>query len=332
MTENILKGISINDIEGIKIGQAENKEAATGCTVIINEPGSPTGVDVRGGGPASRESQVLKPTASTGVVHAIVLSGGSAFGLDAASGVMDYLEEHDIGFDVLVTKVPIVCQSSLFDLGVGDFKVRPDKDMGYLACQNAQNGGNYRDGNYGAGTGATVGKRYMMERAMKTGIGSYAVQLGELKVGALVAVNALGDIFDYKTGQKIGGLLSEDKKTFASTEEDMLRDIKVVDNKFTGNTTIGAVITNASFDKTQLTKIAAMASNGYAQSIRPVNTSADGDTVYAMSVGDVKADQDLVGTLATRVVSEAIIRAVESAESAYGFPCAADIKMQREGK
>lgn len=318
-----LKEISVKDIEGIKIGQAEDSEGGTGCTVILCPSGAPTGLDVRGGGPASRESELLKPLASAEVIHAIVLAGGSAFGLDAAGGVMQYLEERGIGFDVGVTKVPLVCQSDLFDLTVGDLNARPDKAMGYEACLNAQKS-NYRDGCHGAGTGATVGKLYGMEYCMKSGVGSYAVQVGELKVGAIVAVNSLGDIFDHRTGKQIAGLLNEEKKGLRSTTQAMYSNYSVVNNKFTGNTTIGVVITNAGFDKTKLTKIAGMTHNAYARAIRPVHTSADGDSIYAMSVGHVQADQDMVGTLAADVMAEAIMRAVTSAHSAYGFPSSSE--------
>lgn len=318
--------ISIKEIENIRIGQAENIEAGTGCTVIICENGAPTGLDVRGGGPASRESELLKAEASAQFIHAVTLAGGSAFGLDAAGGVMQYLEEHNIGFDVGVTKVPLVCQSSLFDLTVGDTFTRPDKQMGYSACVNSENGGNYQDGNYGAGTGATVGKMYNMDYCMKSGIGSYAVSIGDLKVGAIVAVNALGDIYDWKNGEKVAGLLNESKTGFRITTEEMYKNYDVVENKFTGNTTIGIIITNAKFDKSKLNKIASMTHNGYARAIRPVHTSADGDSIYAMSVGEVAADMDMVGTLAADVMAEAILRAVRSAESAYGYISVNELK------
>ncbi|MDY5020864.1 MAG: P1 family peptidase [Blautia sp.] len=316
--------ISIKDIGNIKIGNAENKEAGTGCTVIICENGAPTGLDVRGGGPASRESELLKPVAAAQSIHAVLLSGGSAFGLDAAGGVMEYLEEKNIGFDVGITKVPLVCQSCLFDLGVGDFRIRPDKKMGYEACVNAEKG-NYKDGNVGAGTGATVGKIHGAEGCMKSGIGSYAVQIGELKVGAIVAVNALGDIYDWKNGKKVAGLLAKDRKTLLNTEAEFYKSYDVAENKFVENTTIGIVITNAKFNKTQLCKIASMTQNGYARSIRPVHTTADGDSIYAMSVGELDADQDVVGTLAAQVMAEAILRAVMSAEPAYGLVAAKEI-------
>ena len=317
--------IHINDMRTIRIGQAENAAAGTGCTVFVCESGMRAGLDVRGGGPASRESELLKPLAAAQEIHAVVLAGGSAFGLGAANGVMHCLEERGIGFDVGVTKVPLVVQSDLFDLTVGDPFVRPEAEMGYEAAVHALEDPNYRDGNYGAGCGATVGKIAGMETCMKTGIGSYAVRLGELQVGAVVAVNALGDVFDWKTGKQIAGLLTEEKTALRSTEAYFASLDPIADNKFAGNTTLGVVMTNAAFSKAQLCKIAGMAHDGYARSIRPVHTSADGDSIYALSAGNVCADQDLVGMLAAEVVSEAIIRAVKEAESAYGFPAMREV-------
>ncbi len=312
--------IPLTDIGPIYIGQTENVQAATGCTVLISKEGMPAGLDVRGGGPASRESELLHPLAAASFVHAIVLAGGSAYGLGAADGVMKYLEEHDIGYDTGIVKVPLVVQSDLYDLTVGDAHIRPDAAMGYEAARQALESQNYRDGNYGAGCGASVGKIAGMDTCMKSGIGSYAISLGELKIGAVVAVNALGDIYDWKTGQKIAGLLTEDKQGFRDTTEYMQSSIAAKENKFTDNTTIGVVITNASFAKSQLCKIAGMAHDGFARSIRPVHTSADGDSIYAVSVGTLESDTDLVGILAAEVMSEAIKRAVYSAESAYGYP------------
>ena len=316
--------ISIRDISDIRIGQVENADAGTGCTVLVCKKGMRAGIDIRGGGPASRETPLLNPLMSAKNIHAVVLAGGSAFGLGAANGVMQYLEEQNIGYDVSVTKVPLVVQSDIFDLTVGDPFVRPDSAMGYEAAKRAIEAPNYRDGNYGVGCGATVGKLGGMETCMKTGIGSYAVQIGELQVGAVVVVNALGDVYDWKTGRQIAGMLTEDKTALRSTAEFMKSSIKAVDNKFVGNTTLAVVITNADFDKAQLCKIAGMAQDGYARSIHPVHTSADGDSIYAVSVGDLPADQDLVGTLAAEVVSEAILRAALLAESAYGFPSASE--------
>ena len=320
-----MKEISVNDILQIKIGQMEDAENGTGCTVFVCEDGMRAGLDVRGGGPASRESELLKPLSAAQYIHAIVLAGGSAFGLGTANGVMKCLEERNIGFDVGVTKVPLVVQSDLFDLTVGSAFRRPDPEMGYAAAVHALDDPNYRDGNYGAGCGATVGKITGMDSCMKTGIGSYAVQIGDLQIGAVVALNALGDVYDWKTGKQIAGLLKEDGSGFRDTQEYMKGNIDVVGNRFAGNTTLGVVITNAEFRKPELCKIAGMAHDGFARSIRPVHTSADGDSIYAVSVGNVRADQDVAGTLAAEVVSEAIIRAVKSAESAYGFPAAKDL-------
>lgn len=320
-----MREIAITEFENLKIGQAENAEAGTGCTVLLLGPeGAPAGLDVRGGGPASRESELLKPMAAAGVIHAILLSGGSAFGLDAAGGVMRYLEERNIGFDVGVAKVPLVCQSCLFDLTVADTHTRPDAGMAYAACCHAETG-NYQDGNFGAGTGATVGKLLGMEHCMKSGIGSYAVQIGDLKVGALVAVNALGDVYDWKNGCKVAGLLADDRKTFLDTEQVACQKIDVVENKFVANTTLGVVITNAQFDKTRLCKIAGMAHDGYARAIRPVHTTADGDSIYAVSLGTVQADQDVVGALGAQVMAEAILRAVRAARPAYGLPAVSEL-------
>ena len=301
--------ISITEIQPLRIGQVENKEAATGCTVLICENGMRAGLDVRGGGPASRESQLLNPLMTAQIIHAIVLSGGSAYGLGTANGVMEYLEGHGVGYDTGYALVPLVAQADIYDLSVGDPSVRPDASMGYEAAKTAFEAPNYQDGNYGVGCGATVGKMAGMEYCMKTGIGSYAVQIGELQVGAIVVVNALGDVFNWRTGEQIAGLLSEDKTKLRSTADYMKEMTVIAENKFTGNTTLAVIITNASFDKSQLCKIAGMGQDGLARSIYPVHTSADGDSIYAVSVGELKADQDLVGILAAEVISEAITRA-----------------------
>lgn len=321
-----MRKIKITDIENIRIGNAQDKVNATGCTVVICERTAPTGLVVMGGGPASRESELLKPTANAEGIHAVLLSGGSAYGLDAAGGVMKYLEEKGIGFNVGVGVVPLVCQSSLFDLAVGAYNVRPDSKMGYAACENAYSDMPFSEGNYGAGTGASVGKIYGMERAVKSGLGSYAIQTGDLKIGAIVAVNALGDVFDYESGKKIAGMLDKELKAFDSAEKAMYRLYKPDTNLFVENTTIGAVITNGRFNKTQMNKIAAMCHNGYGRTIRPVNTTADGDSLYAMSVGDVEANLDMVGTLGAMVMGKAINNAVKKAVSAYGLKSASDIQ------
>lgn len=308
-----MKEIKLTQIGDINIGNVQDYENGTGVTVIISKNGMPAGIDIRGGGPASRETPLLNPLMQADCIHALVLSGGSAFGLDASGGVMNYLEERGIGFDVGITKVPLVCQSCIFDLGYKNSSVRPDKEMGYAACVEAEKN-NPEEGSVGGGTGATVGKLYGMEQSQKSGLGMYAVQIGELKVGAVVIVNAFGDVFD-KNGNKIAGLTNKDGTEFLNFEEEMYKSL-APKNQFTGNTTIGAVITNAAFSKSMLCKIAAMAQNGLARRIKPVHTMADGDSVYALSVGNVRADINVVGTIACSVMERAIERAVTKAVKA----------------
>lgn len=313
-----MKEINISEIKGIKVGNAQNIEGATGCTVILCEEGAWAGVDVRGGGPASRETELLKPINLVEQIHAVMLSGGSAYGLDAGSGAMEYLEEKGVGFDVGVAVVPIVCGASLFDLVVGDPKCRPDKMMGYEACKNA---GiiEPEEGNFGAGTGASVGKFLGVERMMKSGLGIYAVQIGNIQCAAVVAVNGLGDVVDVDTGKRIAGILSEDKSTLSSTEEIMFAEIDKNRNVFSGNTTLGCIVTNAKLTKSQANKLASIAHNGYARAIRPVHTSVDGDTIFVMATGEVEVGVDALGALATDVMARAINRAARKAESAYGL-------------
>ena len=316
--------IDFSEIEGIRVGHAQNLAAATGCTVVIFDSGATAGVDVRGGAPGTRETDLLNPVNLVQQIHAVMLAGGSAFGLDAAAGVMQYLEEHHIGFDVQVTRVPIVCAAVLFDLTVGDWRIRPDKEMGYLACVNAGNG-LLRHGNVGAGAGASVGKILGPQRSMKSGLGSCAFQAGNLKVGALVAVNCLGDVVDPLTGEKIAGPLEEDMQTLANTEDIMLQRYANTGNLFSGNTTIGVVATNASLTKSQSTKLASMSQNGYARTMRPAHTMYDGDTIFAVSAGSVAADLSVVGFLAARAMERAVIAAVKGAEPLCGLKCWSDI-------
>lgn len=302
-----MKEIKLTNIGNFNIGNAQDLENGTGVTVIISKEGMGAGIDIRGGGPASRETPLLNPLMHAETIHALVLSGGSAFGLDASAGVMEYLEERNIGFDVGFTKVPLVLQSCIFDLGYKNFKIRPDKEMGYKACLDSENN-IIKEGSYGAGTGAAVGKLYGMEQSQKSGLGVYAVQVGELKIGAIVAVNAFGDVFDNK-GNKIAGL--KDKNgNFLDFKEEMYKSIKPK-NHFTDNTTIGAIITNAKFSKAMLCKVASMGQNGLARRISPVHTMSDGDSVYALSVGNLEADVNVVGTLACQVMEMAIERAVK---------------------
>lgn len=312
-----MKEIGIMEVGGFRVGHAQDLEAATGCTVILCDEMSPAGLDVRGGGPASRESQILNPVAAAEGINAVLLAGGSAFGLDAAGGVQRYLEERDIGFDVGVTKVPLVSQSCLFDLTVGRKDVRPTAQMAYEACEHATYDAP-AEGNVGAGTGCSIGKYRGMDRAMKSGFGTCALQAGALKVGALVAVNALGDVYG-PDGKPAAGLLNKEKTGLSSTLDEMFSDVTLAENLFTGNTTLGVVVTNARFHKTQLCKIAGMTHNGYARAIRPVHTTADGDSIYALSVGNVDGDVNVVGALAAQAMERAILRAVQAAQSAYGL-------------
>lgn len=320
-----MKKIKITDIEGIKIGNAENKMAGTGCTVIICEKGGVAGVDVRGGGPASHETELLNPINTVDRIHGICLSGGSAFGLEATAGVMKYLEEKEIGFKVGDITVPIVCGASLFDLSVGNSKIRPDKEMGYQASQNSEKN-IICEGNFGAGTGASVGKYRGMERAMKSGLGMYAVQVGDLKVGAVVAVNAVGDVIDIETNKTLAGILNEEKTQILSTREEIWKDFEKTGGKFTGNTTIACLITNGNFTKAQATKIAGMTHNGFARAICPVHTALDGDTIFVLGTGEVETDVNILGTLGAYVMAKAINRAVKETESAYGLMSLKDLK------
>jgi L-aminopeptidase/D-esterase-like protein len=321
----MMRPIDFTAIEGIRVGHAEDFEAVTGCTVVISEAGATAGVDVRGGAPGTRETDLLNPANLVQKVHAILLAGGSAFGLDAAAGVMQYLEERKIGFDVRVTRVPIVCGAVLFDLTVGDHRVRPDREMGYRACLNAGTTP-LRQGSVGAGTGASVGKILGMERAMKSGLGSYALQVEGLQVGALVAVNCLGDVVDPLTGEKLAGPLSDDGRTMVDTEEIMIRSFAEKKDLFSSNTTIGVVATNAALTKAQAAKLASMAQNGYARTMRPAHSMVDGDTIFTLATGCVEADLSVVGLLAARVMERAVIAAVKIAESLCGLKCYADIR------
>jgi L-aminopeptidase/D-esterase-like protein len=319
-----MREIKFSEIEGIRVGHAEDLKAATGVTVIISEEGATVGVDVRGGAPGTRETDLLDPVNLVDRVHAILLAGGSAFGLDAAAGVMQYLEERGIGFDVQVTKVPIVCGAVLFDLLIGDYRIRPDKEMGYRACLNAGSA-ECRQGSIGAGAGATVGKILGMGRAMKSGLGLHAIEVEGLKVGALVAVNCLGDVVDPLSGKKLAGPFNEDLRTMSDTEEIMIGAYADKKSLFSGNTTIGVIATNAAFTKAQATKLASMAQNGYARTMRPAHSMYDGDTIFAMSTGGVEADLSVVGLLAARVMERAVVAAVKNAEPLCGLKCYGDL-------
>ena len=311
---DLIKEISIKEIEGVSIGHAQDENAKTGVSVIYFKNGAQAGCDISGGGPASRETPLTDPMTADNPLNAVVLSGGSAFGLAASDGVMKYLEEQGIGYNTGYALVPLVCQSCIFDLGYGKSNIRPDAALGYEACKNAFECCDDSIGNVGAGTGASVGKLMGMKQAQKAGLGIHAIQVGELQIAAVVVVNAFGDIFNPETGQKIAGLMDSTRSTFLDLEQMFLQFMSAPKDLFNSNTTIGCVITNAKFDKAKLNKIAAMTRNAYARCINPVGTMADGDSIYACSVGKVVSDVNLVGTLSAKVMQKAILKAVESAK------------------
>jgi len=325
---------AITDVPGIKVGHAEDLEAITGCTVILCEDGAVGGIDQRGGAPGTRETDALQPTRLVDKAHAVMLAGGSAFGLDAASGAVRYLEEKKVGFNVGVARVPIVPAAILFDLAIGRAEVRPDAEMGYQACLNASEGA-LAEGSVGAGTGATVGKILGLGQATKAGIGTASLEIGGgVIVGAIVAVNALGDVIDPDSGEIIAGARSLHKGpmkvgegVFADSLEVMKGLIGRTAMGFASrqNTVIGVVATNAKLDKVGATKVAQMAQNGVVRTIRPANTMLDGDTIFALATGKKKADINIVGAYAAQVIAEAILRSVRMAKGLGGVPAITEL-------
>ena len=315
---------AITDVPGIKVGHAQNREAITGCTVVLCEDGAVGGVDQRGGAPGTRETDLLRPMHLVDKVHAITLAGGSAYGLDAASGVMHYLEDHGIGFDVQVAKVPIVPAAILFDLGIGDPKVRPDSTMGYAACKVASDGP-VTPGNVGVGMGACVGGMFGPNFQMKGGVGTASIDLGGgLVVGALIAVNCFGDVIDPTTNQIIAGAR---KPPSGKELADTLRSMRSVVGKTiirfaSRNTVIGVVATNAKLSKEEINKVAQTAHNGLARTIRPAHTMLDGDTIFGLATGRKSGNVNLIGAYAAEAVAQAVINGVLAAESLGGRPSA----------
>lgn len=329
---------SITDIPGILVGQAEDQAALTGCSVVICKDGAVGGVSQRGGAPGTRETDLLRPMHTVEKVHAIMLAGGSAYGLDAASGAMQYLEEQKIGFNTGVALVPIVPSAILFDLALGSAQVRPDKPMGYQACLNASSAKPV-EGNHGAGTGATVGKIMGMGQAMKSGIGTSSLEIiPGVVIGALVAVNAFGDVIDYKSNQIVAGARSLEKgplkvgsgEIFANSLEVMRSTLGRMALSFAArqNTIIGVIATNADLDKDAANKLAEAASNGIAMAVRPAFTMLDGDTIFGLATGKKRADLNLLCAFAPFVFADAILRAVTQAESAGGLPAVQTISTQ----
>ena len=321
----------LTDVGEIKVGHWTEKRRPTGCTVVLCERGAVCGVDVRGGAPGTRETDLLRPINTVQQVYGIVLSGGSAYGLDTASGVMRYLEEKGIGYKVgPVVTVPIVPAAILIDLAIGDWKIRPTAESGYQACLAATSG-KIAEGNVGAGAGATVGKMFGAEFAMKGGLGTASVGAGKtgLTVAALVAVNALGDVCDPKTGAIIAGARAADGKGFRDAMAQIRAGYGVLASQGAPmNTTLGIVATNARLTKDQATKVAQMAHDGFARAINPTHTPADGDTIFALATGTLAArvEEGAVGALAADVIAEAIVRAVVQAESIPGYPAYRDVK------
>lgn len=328
---------AITDIPGIKVGHAQDEQALTGCTVVLCEQGAIGGVDQRGGAPGTRETDAMHPMHLVNEVHAVVLAGGSAFGLDAATGAVRYLEERGVGFDVRVARVPIVPAAILFDLGIGSSDVRPDAEMGYQACLNASTDPP-QEGNIGAGTGATVGKILGLGGAMKSGIGTSSREIGRgILVGAIAAVNVFGDVIDPQTGQIIAGARVLQKGPvkigkgpyFADTlcVMESLVGRTVLGFMSRGNTAIGIVATNAKLTKEEVTKVAQMAQDGLARTVKPAHTMLDGDTIFALAKGERKADVNIVGAFAAEVFAQAVVRAVKMAKPAAGLPSAAEVNL-----
>jgi len=330
---------TITDVSGVEVGQAQNDEALTGCTVVLCRKGAVAGVDVRGGAPGTRETDLLNPVNLVEKVHAVVLAGGSAFGLDAASGVMRFLDENGIGFDTGAGKVPIVPAAILFDLNLGRGDVRPDAEMGYQAAASASSD-RPAEGNVGAGAGASVGKIFGPKSAMKAGLGTASMNAGGLVVGALVAVNCFGDVLDPHTGQILAGARSTNVGPLKLGQDGYFGDTLEIMKTFIGrtvlsfatkaNTVIGVVATNAKLTKAEATKVAQMAQDGLARSIHPAHTMLDGDTIFALATGEKKADPSTVGAFAAEVMAQAVLRAVQKAGTAGGLPgLAAEITKEK---
>ncbi len=324
---------SLTDVPGLSVGHWTDAVAATGCTAILCPTGATAGVDVRGGAPGTRETDLLAPTCLVDRIHGIMLAGGSAFGLAAADGAMRWLEERGHGFDVGVARVPIVPAAILFDLIIGRADVRPDAAAGYAAC-TAASPGPVAEGSVGAGTGATVGKLRGVAHATKGGVGSAArVVGGGLVIAALAVVNAWGDVVDPANGQVIAGVRGEDGRSFPGVLNLATSDLDPANpaawsrlrRPLMTNTTLVVVATNAALSKSQVTKVAQMAHDGLARAIRPVHTPLDGDVVFALSLGEQRAETALVGSLAAEIVATAITRGVLAATGLHGVPAAHEL-------
>jgi L-aminopeptidase/D-esterase-like protein len=321
---------SIVEVGGLRVGHFTDTRRPTGCTVVLFDNGAVAGVDVRGSAPGTRETDLLNPLNTVQQVNGILLAGGSAYGLDAAAGVMQYFEEHGLGYHVGPHVVPIVPAAILFDLNIGDGKIRPDRQAGYAAC-HAASSSRVPQGNVGAGTGATVGKFFGLKNAMKSGLGTASLHVGpELIVGALVAVNAAGDVLDYRDPRRIlAGARASDGHTFRNCLQEILHGVALpsAGGHQGAHTTIGIVATNAVLSKAEAAKVAQMAHDGLARTINPVHTAADGDTVFAAGTGRsaTKADVTTIGAVAAEVMARAINNAVLAATGIPGYPACRDL-------
>lgn len=323
---------SIVDVGNLRVGHFADSRRPTGCTVVIFDHGAVAGVDVRGAAPGTRETDLLNPVNTVQTVNAILLAGGSAFGLDAAGGVMRYLEENKMGFHVGPVIVPIVPAAILFDLTIGDPKIRPDAAAGYQACISATSE-HPAEGCVGAGAGATVGKLFGIRSAMKSGIGSASILIGgtDIVVGAIVAVNAVGDVLDYETGKILAGARTPDGDAFVDSKYQMLSGATITGHlephHIGGNTSIGVIATNARLNKSEATKVAQMSHDGLARTINPVHTPMDGDTLFAAATGTARTrpDVSVIGAAAAEVVARAVNRAVRMATGLPELPAHRDL-------
>jgi L-aminopeptidase/D-esterase-like protein len=321
---------AITDVGGIEVGHFTDSRRPTGCTVIITRAGAVGGVDVRGAAPGTRETDLLHPSNLVDRVHAVLLAGGSAWGLDAAGGVMRWLEEHQIGLDVKYGLVPIVPAAVLFDLPVGDARIRPDAASGYAACAAASRD-SPAEGNVGAGAGALVGKLYGIARAMRGGVGSASITVDGITVGALVVCNALGDVVDPSTGEVIAGARTADGKRLLNIREAIIRGESPTPLLAGTNTTIGVVATDAILTKAQAHRLAQVSHDGLARAINPVHTMSDGDTMFALGTGasGKTAGMMVLSTLAAEVTARAIVRAIRAANgtrwNGNNWPSAAEL-------
>jgi L-aminopeptidase/D-esterase-like protein len=322
---------SITDVAGIEIGHFTDSRRPTGCTVVLAREGAVAGVDVRGAAPGTRETDLLAPTNLVEKVHGVLLAGGSAWGLDAASGVMRWLEEQGAGLDVRAGRLPLVPGAVLFDLMVGDAKIRPDAQAGYEACQAASSRAP-AEGNVGAGSGAAVGKLFGIERAMKGGIGTASVTVDGVTVGAIIACNALGDVIDPESGRPIAGVRTKNGKSLADARRAILKGEAPRPVLAGTNTTIGVIATDAAITKAQASRLATMAHDGLARTINPVHTMSDGDTLFALGTGRANKSPGMMvlGTMAAEATARAVVRAVLAAEAVrvgkLHLPAARDIR------